>query len=296
VLNSANQFPVSYFDKQFGEHRTYMMYVEPEEMAKIYNVGASVIGVLDYEVSFVGTLNDLQKFSITYMPQYWDGNSVVELSYKDSNFSDLKTYQSGDITYWNGSYYKAIFKETSFSGVAPPAEKYWQWQNKQAFSELANYRLGDIVYLYTSGNGELKTIYYQAQQDNFSGASVDNKEFWKEVSVSPYSAEKTYSIGDLVEGADSGIYKAIYYNETFSGISPNNVKYWAKDDISTKNEVSWGSSIKIATASDFMSLFELPVGKEFKGWNTRVDGFGLKLLPNSNWTVFEDTKIYPILE
>ena len=66
VINSANQFPVKYFDKQFGEFREHYMYVEPEEMAKIYNVGTSVIGVLDYEVSFIGTLNNLEEFTVNY--------------------------------------------------------------------------------------------------------------------------------------------------------------------------------------------------------------------------------------
>ena len=66
VVNLANQFPVTYFDKQVGEFVTHYMYIEPEEMKKMFNVGSRVVGVLDYRVSFIGTRNNIPEKSVTY--------------------------------------------------------------------------------------------------------------------------------------------------------------------------------------------------------------------------------------
>ena len=66
VINNSNEFPVTYWDKHLGKFVTYNMYCEPEEMAKLFNVGTSVFGVLDYTVSFIGTRNNLQEYSVTY--------------------------------------------------------------------------------------------------------------------------------------------------------------------------------------------------------------------------------------
>ena len=107
VLNSANQFPVSYFDKQFGEFRTYMMYVEPEEMTKIYNVGSLVIGLFDYEISFIGTLNDLEKYTIKY-----DAGELTERILQP--YSGANVYYENDVVYETANevttYYKYINK------------------------------------------------------------------------------------------------------------------------------------------------------------------------------------------
>lgn len=189
VLNSANQFPVTYFDKQFGEQRTYMMYVEPEEMAKIYNVGTSVIGVLDYEVSFIGTLNDLEKFEVKYI---------------------------------------------------------------------------------TTGLTE-----------RF---------------IPAYSSTATYSLDDVVSVTKNNVVKYYRYrNETsLSGQPVTDSKYWLQiyKNINEKQNVSWGNSIHILPLSDLTTFYIAP---NLKGWNTRADGTGLNILPNSNWSVFENTNIYPII-
>lgn len=66
VVSLANQFPVTYYDKQVGEFVTHYMYMEPEEMRKMFNVGTRVIGVLDYEVSFIGTRNNIPEKKVTY--------------------------------------------------------------------------------------------------------------------------------------------------------------------------------------------------------------------------------------
>lgn len=189
VVSSANEFYVEYFDKQFGKFVKHKMYAEPEEMAKIYNVSTSVIGVLDYEVSFIGTLNDMEEFSVSY----------------DTSKLTRKT-----INEYNAS--------TSYSK--------------------------DTV---VSVTGEISVKYYKYKNDtSSSGKPVDNTEYWVQV----------------------------------------------YDVISKTETVSWGNSVHIASISDLTDFYIVP---NFVGWNTRADGTGLNILPNSNWSVFENTTIYPII-
>ena len=188
VINSANQFPVEYFDKQFGTRKTYMMYVEPEEMAKIYNVGTSVIGVLDYEVSFIGTLNDLEEFTVKY----------------------------------------------------------------------------------------------------------DTSKLTKRV-ISEYSSTITYGKDAVVSVTGDEVKYYRYKNDTSSSGKPvTDTEYWVQvyDNISKEEKVLWGNSIHISSLSDLTNFY---VVSNFTRWNTRADGTGLNILPNSNWSVFEDTTIYPII-
>lgn len=189
VINSANEFPVSYFDKQFGEFRTYMMYIEPEEMAKIYNVGTSVIGILDYEVSFIGTLNNLEEFEVKYDTSKLTRKVIAE------------------------------------------------------YSESITYTLDTVV----SVSDEETVKYYKYKNEtSASGKPVTDSEYWVQV----------------------------------------------YDNINKVEKVSWGNSIHIAPISDLTNFYIVP---NFKGWNTLADGTGLNILPNSNWSVFENTTIYPII-
>lgn len=78
IINAYNEFPVEYWDKQLGAFVTHNMYCEPEQMAKLWNLGTKIIGVLDYEISFVGTLNDLPTCAISYyLNPSNDGSSIL---------------------------------------------------------------------------------------------------------------------------------------------------------------------------------------------------------------------------
>ena len=299
VVNSANQFPVKFFDKQFGEFREYYMYAEPEEMAKMFNIGTSVIGLLDYEVSFIGTLNNLDKFSVMYIPKYWDGTELVDLTAKAIDYSSSTTYYKGQKVYWNGGYYQAIYSENSFKGQTPPNLTYWQVKVPTLWNDTMTYTSGDIVYKDIVSSNTTTRKYYEAKKDNFYGFLTSNKEYWNEISISQYSADKTYVKGNYTfvgDGDNKVFYQAIYYKETFSGKSPDDVKYWAKisPQINVDKEVNWGNSIKILTASDILDFYETPSGKVFKEWNTRADGSGIRMIAGANWSVFENTSIYPI--
>lgn len=189
VISSANEFYVEYFDKQFGKFVKHKMYAEPEEMAKIYNAHTSVIGVLDYEVSFIGTLNDLEEFTVSY----------------DTSKLTRKTISSYNE---NTSY----TKDTVVSVTEDDVVKYYRYKN-------------DTI---------------------SSGKPVSDTAYWIQV----------------------------------------------YDTISKTEKVSWGGSIHIATISDLTDFYNVP---NFIGWNTRADGTGLNISPNSNWSVFENTTIYPII-
>lgn len=66
IITGSNEFTVKYYDKQIGDFVTHNMYCEPLEMHKMFNVGTRVIGVLDYEISFIGTLNGLNEYTVIY--------------------------------------------------------------------------------------------------------------------------------------------------------------------------------------------------------------------------------------
>lgn len=188
VISSANEFYVEYFDKQFGKFVKHKMYAEPEEMAKIYNVSTSVIGVLDYEVSFIGTLNDLEEFTVNYDTSSLTKRVISEYDATITYGKDAVVSVSGDAT------------------------KYYRYKN----------------------------------ETSASGKPVTDTEYWIQV----------------------------------------------YDNISKEERVSWGNSIHIASIGDLTNFYVVP---KFNNWNTRADGTGLNILPNSNWSVFENTTIYPII-
>lgn len=84
IINSSNQFAVKYWDKQAGDFVTHYMYCEPEEMKKLFNIGTKIIGVLDYEISFIGTLNNLENFQVQYFlnPSNNGSSSLSVANYK----------------------------------------------------------------------------------------------------------------------------------------------------------------------------------------------------------------------
>lgn len=293
AVNASNQFPVRYWDKQFGDFKTYLMYMKPEEMAKLYNVRYAVLGILDYELEFVGTLNDLEEYTVVYKSQYWNGSQLVSLSPNTTPYSASAVYQKGQKVYWNDNYYEAIYYENTFSDKQPPNSTYWRSVTATQWNSTATYNKGDVVY----GSVDGDTAYYEAIKDGFSGFSLSNTTYWKSIDVEDYNGSKTYSNGEYCETSDGTIYKAIYYLDTFSGQSPDNATYWARiyPQINVEDSVKWGNPIKILASSDLSDFYNIPDGKEFIGWNTRADGKGFVLKPNANFTVFENITIYPIL-
>lgn len=117
ILNSANEFPVTYYDKESGDFVTHMMYVEPEEMKRIFNVGTYVFGVLDYDVSFIGTLNQRQQMTVTY-----------KVSGASSSLAVVTTTEKGNNLYWGDSIQVMSTTDATEKGITIPTGKQLVWK------------------------------------------------------------------------------------------------------------------------------------------------------------------------
>lgn len=116
VVNSANEFEVTYFDKEYGKFVTHLMYCEPEEMKKMFNVGSYVFGVLDYEISFIGTLNGRKEYSVVYhtnlssgsstlpITKYKWGDSMKVLTTSDLTSAGVTIPENQQLSYWQMGY------------------------------------------------------------------------------------------------------------------------------------------------------------------------------------------------
>ena len=104
----------------------------------------SVLGVLDYEISFIGTLNDLAVYSVDYNA---NGGTAIEFG----AYNVATTYDLGDIvkniTDSVTTYYEYI-NETSGSGHLLTETTYWSVLDSSILSTAT----------YTWGNStEIKT-------------------------------------------------------------------------------------------------------------------------------------------
>jgi hypothetical protein len=97
------------------------MYIEPEELTALYNIETKVIGILDYEVSLIGTNNDMNTYMISYNINA--GGSLIT----HPVFAIGTTYDLNDIVESatsSGIYYKYI-NATSTNGHALTEIAYW---------------------------------------------------------------------------------------------------------------------------------------------------------------------------
>lgn len=93
ILEDYNQFEAKYFDVRYKQWVTHKMYCKPQEMTKIYNLRTSVIGVFDYKVQFVGTLNDIpETVTLTLYP---NGGTFINARYNYK--SETMPYKSNVI-------------------------------------------------------------------------------------------------------------------------------------------------------------------------------------------------------
>lgn len=292
----SNEFTVKYYDKQFNEFVVHKMYCEPEEMVKLYNVGTNVIGVLDYEVSFIGTLNDLDTFTITYDA---NGGSLVG---NPTIYSATKTYNKGDRVYISESdqrYFEAIYYENDFKNVDLSNTTYWENHSLTEFSSTTSYIKGDVAYEQLSSGRQYYLAIYNGEA--FSGRPLTDTTYWQSISVSTYDSETTYSsnktsatdtdaIGDFVVDSDgTEIYEAIYYDDAFSGEDPTNTNYWLQLPLGSGISVKWGNSIVVADPED---LFVAPTGASSNSWTTKPDGTGFTYYENQSLNVFKNMTLY----
>lgn len=284
-----NEFEVEYYDKQFGKRVKHLMYAEPEEMHAIFNVETKVIGMWDYEVSLIATLNSQEEYKAIYSA---NGGSIK--NYKGI-FDSSTTYSRGDRVSYNGVIYDAIYYEDSFSGEKPLTNtNYWQQITVQEWSDTATYKNGDVVFVST----ETSKSYYEAIfNGDFSGISVKNAFYWKSITVKSYSTSQTYQYGDIV--LSTNYYRAIWKKESFSGAVPGeDASYWSVSLELNGTTYTWGSSFLVAPSDD---LFVSASGKTFVGYNTNANSTtsankGIWIYPNHRTSVFYDLTLYAIWE
>lgn len=147
----SNEFTVKYYDKQFNKFVVHKMYCEPEEMFKLYNVGTDVFGLLDYEISFIGTLNDLTEHSVKYV--VIDGsNELTAISF--DTYSETKIYSKGNkvkyVTDSTTQYYEYV-NDSSGSGHDVNDTDYWKLIDSTIIqTEKINW--GNSIVVQTSAN------------------------------------------------------------------------------------------------------------------------------------------------
>lgn len=305
----SNEFTVKYYDKQFNEFVLHKMYCEPEEMHKLYNVCTDVFGVLDYEVSFIGTLNDLNTHKVIY-----DSNGGTIYGNPQA-YNSTHTYYKGDRVYIddNGSYryFEAIYYENSFTPekegqttILLSDTTYWKKRDLSLYSNVATFTTDNVAYenVYND-EGELvgRNYYIAIYNGTFSGRPFSDTNYWQKISVVEYVPTKTYSSNKvnasdvvygqfIVENAESTtIYEAVYYLNWFDSVDPTNTKYWANLPLGAGVEVRWGNSIVVENPEE---LFNAPSGESSDEWNTRPDGSGYTYYPNQSINVFRDLTLY----
>lgn len=306
----SNEFVVKYYDKQFNEFVSHKMYCEPEEMAKLYNVGTDVFSVLDYEVSFIGTLNDMDTLSVDYNAN--GGTKIKE----PQLYNDKTEYSKGDMVYLEETvgdnkvfrYFQAIYFDNKVSEQSLDKTSYWTAKSVAEYSSSAKYYKGNVVYKTNVDDKGNKT--YAFYISVFDGEMINkpliDTFYWKQINVTKFDIEKTYSsnktstgdtaLGDFVYEDTLPvvtIYEAIFFDDTFSGKYPTNTTYWSSmtyEGIS----VRWGQSIVVADPED---MFTKPAGKsKFVSWNTKDDGTGYEYQIGQSLNVFKNLTLYAIWE
>lgn len=316
----SNEFYVEYYDKQFVDSTTgtllkvkHKMYAEPEEMAKLYNVGTDVFGVLDYDVSFIGTLNDLEEYNVIF-----DGNGA-DIFGSPTVYNSSIEYKKGDRVYIEDSvgkrYFEAIWYSNSFKNDEGQIEltntEYWSKHDLFEYVETSTYEKGNVVYqnIINDKNEQIGRRYYIALQyvtldSNGKNRPLTDTSYWQMITAKTYNTQTTYSsnktsstdtvLGQFALNTDgTEIYEAIYYKETFSGYDPTNTTYWMQLALGEGVKVQWGNSIVVPSP---MELFNAPTDKVSNRWSTIPDGTGYIYNPTQSLNVFKNLTLYAIWE
>lgn len=140
IINATNEFPVEYWDKQLGAFVTHNMYCEPEEMAKLFNMGTKIIGVLDYEVSFIGTLNGLENCQVSYYLNPSNNGSSILLTANVLWGRQLEIINGSDVASYAAQ-----------NGYTMPQANFSHW-NTKADGTGINYYPGKKANFYANKN------------------------------------------------------------------------------------------------------------------------------------------------
>ena len=327
----SNEFVVKYYDKQFNEFVSHKMYCEPEEMAKLYNVGTDVFGLLDYEVSFIGTLNDLQELTVTYNanqgsikgnPQPYDSGTTYS---KDTENTDEPKYiaylDTDPVDLSKRRYFKAIFYENSFTPkkdgqttIEITNTNYWLARNIQLYSNTTQYNSTfsttklekdrDIAYenVYDKDGKLVGRNYYIAIYENsFSGRPLTDSYYWQKISVTKYVDTNSYS-SNKTSLNDTTFGKFVIVNDSDAVVYESifyNSSFSGVDPTNTKywSQMPLGIGITVKwgnsiVVADAEELFDAPTGKSSNSWTTNADGTGFTYYETQSLNVFKNLILY----
>lgn len=76
IAIEPNEFVVSYYDYTKDEVVYHKMYCEPQELEKLHTYRLEVLGILNKEISLIGTLNSVDTYSLTYMANGGNGSET----------------------------------------------------------------------------------------------------------------------------------------------------------------------------------------------------------------------------
>lgn len=102
ILMAKRTFKVTYYDNDLGGKITHEMYAEPDDLKDFTNIGADILGVQNFKVAFVGTLNNEPELSATFggtvLKTKWGRSVTVPNGNWNLSVSNNKTlnFKGGD--------------------------------------------------------------------------------------------------------------------------------------------------------------------------------------------------------
>ena len=309
---TPNEFNVEYFDKQKGQRVVHKMYVAPEEMTKIYNVGTSVIGVLDYKVSLIGTLNSIELLTV-----YYDTNGGTGEWTGDPNEYLTQGFLNQQIKIREGAYLTKGTKVFSHWNTKADGTGFTYLPNTiiplttniilyAIYSDTAQYTLSldymGAIQADGTPESELWKTSIVVQKDQPIGSALPDM-------TGQYDQRTGYTFNGWlkVKNTPSGGY---WTSESYYNIAGNSRAYaeWLGKTYTVTFNSNGGSSVPNTTVT-FGESFQFPVPTKlcytFAGWYIDVDaaetqmtyetgkGLGLWNLDqnvtlNALWVVFEE--------
>lgn len=67
ILMSKRTFQITYYDNDFGKLVQHQMYAEPADLTNFTSLGQEILGIKDFKIAFVGTLNETTEYTATFV-------------------------------------------------------------------------------------------------------------------------------------------------------------------------------------------------------------------------------------
>jgi len=152
---TPNEFNVKYYDYEIDQIVTHKMYIEPREMAEIYNRGFEILATTGLEISLIGTLNDTNYLTTTYYDnvKYSDISSGGENAYIPFFTKDKLTYGMYDsiLNGKNYNHHKTSSDTNTYTfkywttNADGTGSKYYSNETYRAVGNLVLYAQWDVV-------------------------------------------------------------------------------------------------------------------------------------------------------